>query len=80
MIDLPDGWIIFSAFSTHALSFSHLNPAVQIGTNYFIITTYKWEMFILEVILTKSSSPAIPRLLKTTHLKIETSKFNCAHC
>lgn len=31
-----------------------------------------WEMFILKLILTKRSSPAIPRLLKTTHLKIET--------
>lgn len=29
-------------------------------------------MFVLEVILTKRSSPAIPRLLKTTHLEIET--------
>lgn len=72
MIDLLDGWILFFAFSTHALSFSHLNPTVQIDKNDFIITTYKWEIFILEVILTKSSSPAIPRLLKTTHLKIET--------
>lgn len=72
MIDLPDDWILFCAFSTYALNFSHSNPTVQIGTSYIIITTYKWEMFILEVILTKSSSPAIPRLLKTTHLKMET--------
>lgn len=41
MIDLLDDQILFSAFTTYAVSFSHLNPAVQIEINDSIYTAYK---------------------------------------